>query len=104
MENRTTAIILTILAVLLCGCPGLGFCIAGIFTLFGAMPYTSTVNGSQVSGTAPTWLGFVGFCLAIILIAIPIVVGVLTLRKKKPAEAGVTPISTPPSEPLPPAS
>ncbi len=102
MENRTTAIILTVIAVLLCGCPGLGLCIAGIVTLFGVMPYTTTLNGYSTSGTAPQWLGFVGLCLAVILIAIPIVVGVLTLRKKKPAEAAVNPI--PPSEPLPPAS
>jgi hypothetical protein len=102
MENRTTAIILTIVAVLLCGCPGLGMCIAGVVTLIGKMPYTTNVNGYSTSGTAPSWLGFVGLCVALFLIAIPIVVGILTLRKKKPAAEVVS--TTPPSEPLPPAS
>jgi hypothetical protein len=101
MKNRTTAIVLTVLAILLCGCPGIALCLAGIFTIAGLMPYTATLNGSSTSGTAPTWLGFVGLCLAIIFIAIAVVVPVLTLRKKKD-EVAVE--GLPPQEPLPPAS
>jgi hypothetical protein len=102
MQNRTTAIILTVASVLLCGCPGLALCIGGILTIAGLMPYTTTVNGYTTTGVAPSWLGIVGLCLSVIFVVIPIVVGVLTLRKKKEVAAPADII--PPSEPLPPAS
>ena len=98
-ESRTGAIIGTIVAVLLCGCPGLAICLGGFITLFGVMPYNGSI-GSTYYTNVPGWAGAPLLCLSIILIAIPVIVGVLTLRKKKPAE----PVSTPPGEPLPPAS
>ncbi len=104
MQNRTTAIILTVVSVLLCGCPGIAFCIAGVMTLFGMMPYSTTVNGYTNNGIIPSWYGFVGLCLSIILVAIPIVVGVLTLRKKKTGTEASYSDVLPPQQPLPPAS
>jgi hypothetical protein len=100
MQNRTTAIILTIVAVLLCGCPGIGACVSGILIAAG-VPFTTTVNGYSTTQALPVGYGIGLICLAVILVVIPIVVGVLTLRKKTPKD--VAPI-TPPSEPLPPAS
>jgi len=50
-------------------------------------PFTTTVNGASSSQTLPISYGIGGLCGAVILIVIPIVVGVLTLRKKKIAEA-----------------
>ena len=98
--NRTWAIVGTIAAILLCGCPGLSLCIAGLVAVAGLMPYSTTVNGSTTSGTAPVWFGVVGLCLSVIFIAIAIVVPVLLLRKKKAVSAS----PLPPQEPLPPAS
>ncbi len=100
-QSKTGAIIGTIAAVLLCGCPGLALCLSGALTVFGVMPWNGNL-GNQYYANLPSWLGFVFLCLSIILIAIPIVVGVLTLRDKKPVEGVIAPI--PPSEPLPPAS
>lgn len=98
-KSKTGAIIGTIVAALLCGCPGLGLCLFGIVTATGIMPYTTTFNGYGTTGTLPSWAGFAMICVSLILIAIPIVVGVLTLRKK-PA-----PMPKPtPGEPLPPVS
>jgi uncharacterized membrane protein YhdT len=98
--SRTGAIIGTIAAILLCGCPGLSLCVASIVTVFGVMPYSTTVNGNTTSGTAPTWFGWAGLCLSVLFIAIAVVVPVLLLRKKK--EAAVS--TLPPQGPLPPAS
>lgn len=100
MDKKTGGIIATIVAVLLCGCPGLCLCLFGAWAATGTMPYTveSTGYGGYTgTGMVSSYLGFVGLCLALIFIAIPIVVGVLTLRKK-PEQA----VSF--NEPLPPAA
>jgi hypothetical protein len=88
MNNRTTGIIVTVIAVLLFGCPGL-ICLCSGFS--------STIVG--LSGdpyyylgidTEPSYALIVGLsiiCLSVILIAIPIVVGVFTIRGRQPSEA-----------------
>ena len=97
MDKKTGGIIATIVAVLLCGCPGLCLCLFGAIAATGSMPWTSDFGGYSTGGTVPSYLGFMGLCLALIFIAIPIVVGFLTLRKK-PEQA----VSF--NEPLPPAA
>ena len=87
MEKKTGGIIATIVAVLLCGCPGLCLCLLGAITATGNMPLTSDFPytsdfGNPYSEMAPSYLGFVLLCLALIFIAVPIVVGVLTVRNK----------------------
>jgi hypothetical protein len=101
MKNRTTAIILTVVAVLLCGCPGIIACVFGGLIAAG-VPVTTTLNGSSSSQTLPVAYGIGLFCLSVILVVIPIVVGVLPLRKKNPAADVVPPVA--PEGPLPPAS
>jgi len=103
-QNKTWAIVGTIAAVLLCGCPGLSLCIASIVTVAGIMPYTTTLNGYTSSGTAPVWLGVVGLCVSVLFVAIAVAVPVLTLRKKKAAPEVAFVDVLPPQEPLPPAS
>jgi uncharacterized membrane protein YhdT len=96
--NKTGAIIGTIVAILLCGCPGLSMCVLGIWAATGSMPdYWSGV------GNFPNWFGFASLCLSIIFIAIAVVVPILLLRKKKAPEAAPMDV-LPPQEPLPPAS
>jgi hypothetical protein len=103
MQNRTTAIILTVAAVLLCGCPGLAVCVFGGLVIFGVPFSTSLNNGPSTTQPLPIPYGIGSLCGAVILVAIPIVVGVLTLRKKKTSEA--IPVDVlPPQDPLPPAS
>jgi hypothetical protein len=92
MDKKTTGMIATIASVLLCGCPGIFLCLFGALTAAGQGTYTL---GSDIGSLDPT-VGYVLLCLSLILIAIPIVVGVVTLRKKSEA-----PVS---NEPIPPAS
>jgi ABC-type uncharacterized transport system permease subunit len=95
MNNRNTGIIATIASALLCGCPGLFLCIFGAVTAMGVT--TTELNGVQGSNLPATW-GYAMLCGALILILIPVVIGVVTLRKK-PA-----PVQTHFNDPLPPAS
>jgi hypothetical protein len=102
--NKTWAIVGTIAAILLCGCPGLSLCVASLVTVAGIMPYTTSMYGNTSSGTVPVWLGAVGLCLSVVFIAIAVLVPVLTLRKKKVAPEAAPVEFLPPQEPLPPAS
>jgi uncharacterized membrane protein YhdT len=98
-EKKTGAIIGTIAAILLCGCPGLSMCVLGVWAAIGKMP--DVWNGH---GSFPGWIGFALLCVSLIFIAIAVVVPVLLLRKKKAAPEAAPADVLPPQEPLPPAS
>ncbi len=89
--NRTTAIILTVASVVLCGCPGLFLCVFGGLVAAGA-PVNTELNGVSNSTTLPAAYGIAMLCLAIILIIIPVAVGFLTLRNKPQPPVVSTPI------------
>ena len=91
MNNKTTGIIATIAAAVLCGCPGLFLCLFGALSAIGR----GTFSGPFSNGKIHPVVGLGLMCLAIILIAIPIVVGFFTLRGKPEARN---------NEPIPPAS
>jgi hypothetical protein len=94
--NKTGAIIATVAAILLCGCPGLSLCVIGVWAATGSMPDSFQLFSSY--GNLPGWLGFALLCVALIFILIAILVPVLTLRNKKS-----TP-EVPPIDTLPPTS
>lgn len=96
MDQKTKGIVATVAAVLLCGCPGLFMCIFGAVSAAGIMPYNTDVNGVTSSGMVSPTIGYVLVCLSLIFIAIPIVVGVVMLRKKPEAPVG--------NEQIPPAA
>ena len=100
--KKTGAIIGTVIAALLCGCPGLiGMCWGLLSAIISQIPGASIDIGGSSNPTTALMVGIGTLCGGVIFVAIPIVVGVLTLRKKKePAAADVLP----PSEPLPPAA
>lgn len=102
-DNKTWAIVGTVAAILLCGCPGLVACVVGALIAFG-VPFTTTLNGSSSTQPLPVAYGIGLLCLAIIFILIAVLVPVLTLRKKKPAPQAAPVDVLPPQEPLPPAS
>lgn len=83
-KAKTGGIIGTAAAVLLCGCPGLCLCLIGALTAANMTDYTTEIGNTLGTGTMPQWAGFAMLCGAILLIAIPVVVGFLTLRDKKP--------------------
>jgi hypothetical protein len=97
MDKKTTGIIATIAAVVLCGCPGLFMCFFGATSIFASRVPGADIDvmGSSDPASAMT-MGLVFLCVSFIFILIPIVVGFFMLRKKPEA-----PVS---NEPLPPAS
>ena len=99
-ETRTWAIVGTVLAILLCGCPGLTMCLFGVVFATGKVADTTYTFGN---GYFPGWIGFSLLCVALIFIAIAVVVPILLLRKKKVApEADATIDVIPLQPPLPP--
>jgi hypothetical protein len=100
MDKKTTGILLTIVTLVACGCPGLvGLCLGALAALASTIPGAEIdMFGSNEPRAALTW-GLGVLCLSILLIAIPVVVGIVTLRSQ-PAPGTVLP----PDEPLPPPS
>ena len=103
MDNKTTGIVATIVTALLCGLPGLvGLCLGLMFTVVSQIPGSDIdIVGSNGPKLALI-TGLVILIVSVIFIAIPIVVGIITLRKKPSAEV-VTPPPIEPGEPIPPA-
>jgi preprotein translocase subunit SecG len=97
MDKKTTGIIATVATVLLCGCPGLGSLCYGLMTTVVSFIPGAQIDifGSSDAGSATT-MGIVTLCVGVIFVAIPIVVGILTLRKKPQDAVSV-------EDPLPPA-
>jgi len=117
MDKKNTGLIATIATALLCGCPGLfGLCMGSTSLFASFIPGAEIDVFGSSDPAAATTMGFVFLCLSIIFIAIPIVVGVVTLRKKPSdnaaapvvVEAAPSPAPKPAEpvddEPLPPAS
>jgi hypothetical protein len=101
MKNRTAAIIITILVVLCCGCPGLSALCWGMIS---AVDYAGGLGITGI-GDQNGFLGsiFGGLCGGILLIGIVVLVAFLLLRKKK--DTTTTIIDTPPTPPeVPPTS
>jgi hypothetical protein len=83
MDKRTIGIVATVATALICGCSSICMCIFSVMILAG-MPFNTTINGiDQGQAPLPPAIGVVLLCFAVIGIVIPIVVGVITLRKPK---------------------
>ncbi len=98
-NKKTTGIIATVATAVLCGCPGLfGLCMGAASLLAGMTPGAEIdVFGSSDPSAAMT-MGVVSLCLGGVFVAIPVVVGVVTLRKKPADELADL------DEPLPPTA
>ena len=86
--NKTTAIIVTIVTALLCGCPGLALGVLGVMAAMGSqMPEVMAQN----PGTPQEALLGSGIfiCVSVLLILLPILVGFFSLRYAKPNEANI---------------
>jgi hypothetical protein len=103
MENRTVGIIATIATVLLCGCPGLAAaCFGALSALASFVPDAEIDMFGSSDPKAALGYGIGFLCVGLIFVVIPIVVGIVTLRKKNAAASAETrPIS---DEPFPPVS
>jgi hypothetical protein len=100
-NNKTVGIVATIATTLLCGCPGLfSVCFGAIMAFAGLVPGADIDIAGSSDPAAAIMTGVVTLCVGVIFVAIPIVVGFVTLRKK-PAAAAATVVDH--DEPLPPA-
>ena len=96
MNNRNTTLIATIVAVVLCGCPGLfGLCF-GLTSVFASFVPNAQIDvfGSSDPQSA-TAMGLVSLCLSVIALAVPVGVWLFMRRRETAAMSD--------NEPLPPA-
>jgi choline-glycine betaine transporter len=82
MKNRTAAVIITIVAILFCACPGLAFLCFGFTGFFDYYAFQSYVFGITDKTTADIW-GITGICLGICFILFAVIVSFFVLRKNK---------------------
>ncbi len=84
MDKKTTGIVATLATTLFCGLPGLiSLCLGATTAVVGVIPGAEIdIFGSSDPSAAIT-MGLTMVCISGILIAIPIVVGMKTLRQKE---------------------
>jgi hypothetical protein len=113
MNGRTAGILTTSVAAIMCGCPGIIMLCVGA-----ALAFASVIPGAQYdlpadnSPRSAFAFGLSALCLGTILIAIPLLVGLLSLRNRPEmvvaADEAMYPAvpakPAPPDEPIPPAS
>ena len=102
MRDRTLAVIITIVAVVLVGFPGLAFLCLGVIDFI-------VYYGFNVPflGNTPVWvnvLGSIGVCLGLFLLAITIVAAYFLLRRPSDTQPPMPSAPVPPEEPEPPVS
>jgi hypothetical protein len=91
MQNKNLGIAITIAAVLLCGLPGILSLCAGSLVAINVLFLEGPKSDSSIG------LGLL--CASAFLIVVPIVAGILTLRKRTPPKVAI-----PDDEPIPPPS
>ena len=92
METKNSkgfAIIVTLLTVLICGCPGLSLALFGVITASGLSLRRGDFKIVSATGPLPGWYGVVFIGAALFMIAVPVLVGFFTLRDKKTGENAV---------------
>ena len=84
--NRNTALILTLVTVVLFGCPGLFACLGGaIATTVSFIPGAEIDIAGSTDPAAAQALGVGGMCLGLFFIAIPVLVWFFALRRRRGA-------------------
>jgi NADH:ubiquinone oxidoreductase subunit K len=84
MDKRTSAIVMTVAATLLCACPGLfGLCMGGMFALLSFVPGAQIdVLGSSDPQSALTF-GLGILCVGALSLAIGVAAIVIVWRRRK---------------------
>lgn len=91
MDNKNLSIVATIVTVLFCGIPGLASLCLGVLVTFQGSMFANPRSDTLFSLSL--------LCIGVIFIAIPVVTGLLTFRKRPPKETNISP-----DEPIPPPS
>ena len=83
MDKRTTGIVATVAAALLCGCPGLfSLCMGAMFAVISQVPGADIDVFGSSDPTSALYTGIGALCGGVLLIIVPVAVGFFTLRKK----------------------
>lgn len=95
MDKKTTGIVATVVTGLLCGCPGLAsVCFGALFAVVSQVPGAEIDLFNSSDPADALTFGIIAVLIGLVFTAVPIVVGVVMLRRK------AEPIS---NEPVPPA-
>jgi hypothetical protein len=96
--SRNTNLIATLVATVVCGCPGLlGLCFGATSLIASFTPGAEIDVFGNTNPEAASGMGALVLCLSLIAIAMPLIVWFATRRKGTFAH-------TDPDEPIPPAS
>jgi hypothetical protein len=88
MNNRTIGIIVTVVAALLFGCPGLiSLCLGITAAIVGLSGDPDYYFGIDTEPNSTLLGGLIFICLSVVLIAIPVVIGFLLVRRKTQPES-----------------
>ncbi len=99
MDKRTTGIVATLVTAFTCGFPGLiCLCTGAMFALISFIPNAKIDIGGSHEPSAALTFGVIVFIVGIVSIAIPVILAIVTWRKRKSTQS----ISF--NEPIPPAN
>ena len=90
MQNRNLAIIINVIATLVCGCASIISCVWG-FLIASGTPVNVTNNGVTTPQVLSPAIGYTLLCLTIFMILVPVAVGFFTLRKRPDAMSDLPP-------------
>ncbi len=97
MDKKNQGIIATLVAVFLCGCPGLfAVCFGALMAMVGFIPDADIDIFGSTDPQSAINMGIASLCGGLLFVAIPIVIGIVMLRKK--------PEDVVSNDPLPPTS
>lgn len=83
MEKKSVGLLALVITIMLCGLPGLcGLCAGPIFVLVGFIPGSEVDIFGSNDPMAAVIYGIGTICISVLLVAIPVVIGFLTLRMK----------------------
>jgi hypothetical protein len=84
MDKKTTAIVATVVSVLLCGCPGIFALFLGV--VFAGVSFIPGANIDMMGSREPRsalMFGLGGVCLGLVFILIAVVVSTVAWRRKR---------------------
>ncbi|MCI0555074.1 MAG: hypothetical protein L0287_29345 [Anaerolineae bacterium] len=84
MQNRTLAIVITVVTALACGCASIFSCVWG-FLIASGTPVNVTNNGVTTPQVLSPAIGYTLLCLTVLMILVPGTVGFFALRKRPDA-------------------
>lgn len=92
-DKKRVGLIVTVVTVLLCGCPGL--CAITFGAMFSTMGYDLENYGWEVSGN-PQAVAIPAICIGVLMVLIPIAVGIYTLVQSR-REKALEDVDVPPA-------